>query len=272
VNAFRTSLSKHGDVYVNDAFSASHRAHSSLVGVDLHPKASGFLLKKELEYFAKALESPQRPFLSILGGAKVEDKIQLIKNMLEKVDSLIIGGGMAYTFLKVINGMEIGKSLFDAKGAGIVNELVELAKAKNVQIHLPVDFVVGDEFKEDTPHSTATLADGIPVGKMGLDIGPESAKRFSEVILASKTIVWNGPAGVFEWENFAHGTQELLRSVIKATENGATTIIGGGDTGTAVIKYGGEDKVSHLSTGGGASLELLEGKILPGVDVLDSAP
>jgi len=267
-DSFRSSLSKLGDIYVNDAFSASHRAHSSLVGVALETRASGFLLKKELEYFAKALESPVRPFLAILGGAKVEDKIQLIKNLLDKVNSLIIGGGMAFTFLKVLKGMEIGKSLYDEKGAQIVKELWDLAASKNVSIHLPVDFVVGDDFSENTPHSVVSMEQGISGGKMGLDVGPRSAEEFSKVVLASKTIVWNGPAGVFEWEAFSHGTQSLLKAVIEATQKGAVSIIGGGDTASAVMKYGAEDKVSHLSTGGGASLELLEGKVLPGVDAL----
>ncbi|KAE9555048.1 hypothetical protein FO519_001709 [Halicephalobus sp. NKZ332] len=271
VEKFRQSLSKHGDVYVNDAFGTAHRAHSSMVGVNLEPKASGFLLKKELEYFAKALESPQRPFLAILGGAKIADKIQLINNLLDKVDEMIIGGGMAFTFLKVLNNMEIGNSLYDEEGSKIVNELVEKAKSKNVQLHLPVDFVVGEKFAEDAKPSVVTAKDGIPAGHMGLDVGPETTKQFAEAVKRAKTIVWNGPAGVFEFESFAQGTKGLMDAVVEVTSNGATTIIGGGDTATACAKWGTEDKVSHVSTGGGASLELLEGKVLPGVDALNNA-
>uniref|UniRef100_A0A914D5L8 Phosphoglycerate kinase n=1 Tax=Acrobeloides nanus TaxID=290746 RepID=A0A914D5L8_9BILA len=270
IEAFRASLSKHGDVYVNDAFGTAHRAHSSMVGVNLEPKLSGFLLKKELDYFAKALETPNRPFLAILGGAKVADKIQLIKNLLDKVDEMIIGGGMAYTFLKVLNGVNIGNSLFDEEGSKIVKELVDKAKEKNVQIHLPVDFVVADKFAEDASHSVSNISSGIPDGHMGLDVGPETTKQFSEVVRRAKTIVWNGPMGVFEFENFANGTKGVMDAVVDVTKTGATTIIGGGDTATCCVKYDTEDKVSHVSTGGGASLELLEGKILPGVDALTS--
>ncbi|CAD5229627.1 unnamed protein product [Bursaphelenchus okinawaensis] len=271
VEKFRKSLSKHGDVYVNDAFGTAHRAHSSMVGVDLPNKASGFLLKKELEYFARALESPERPFLAILGGAKIADKIPLIQNLLEKVNDIIIGGGMAFTFLKVLDGMSIGNSLYDEEGSKIVKDLIQKAKDRNVNIHLPVDFVCGEKFAADTPVSQADAKSGIPDGKMGLDIGPESAKKFQEVVRKARTIVWNGPSGVFEFENFAKGTKALLEAVIDATQQGATTIIGGGDTATAVAKWGAEDKVSHVSTGGGASLELLEGKVLPGVQALSNA-
>jgi phosphoglycerate kinase len=268
VDAFRASLSKHGDIFVNDAFGTAHRAHSSMVGVALEPKVSGFLLKKELEYFAKALESPARPFLAILGGAKVADKIQLINSLLEKVDEMIIGGGMAFTFLKVLDGVKIGNSLFDEEGAKIVKELWEKAKEKNVKIHLPKDFIIGDKFAENAAHETKDSKSGIPDGWMGLDVGPQSTAEFAEVVRRAKTIVWNGPAGVFEYENFAKGTKGLLDAVIEATKSGATTIVGGGDTATAVAKWNAEDGVSHVSTGGGASLELLEGKVLPGVDAL----
>ncbi|KAI6173783.1 Phosphoglycerate kinase [Aphelenchoides besseyi] len=271
VEKFRNSLSKHGDLYVNDAFGTAHRAHSSMVGVSLEPKVSGFLLKKELEYFAKALEQPTRPFLAILGGAKVADKIQLINNLLEKVDEIIIGGGMAYTFLKVINGMSIGNSLYDEEGSKIVEQLMLKAKSKNVKVHLPVDFVLGDKFAADANVSQADLKSGIPDGQMGLDIGAESVKQFSDVVRRARTILWNGPAGVFEFDAFSKGTKALLDAVIDATAQGATTIIGGGDTATAVAKWNAEDKISHCSTGGGASLELLEGKVLPGVDALNKA-
>ncbi|KAH7720745.1 phosphoglycerate kinase [Aphelenchoides avenae] len=271
VKKFRDSLSKHGDIYVNDAFGTAHRAHSSMVGVALEPKVSGFLLKKELEYFAKALESPARPFLAILGGAKVADKIQLINNLLDKVDEMLIGGGMAFTFLKVLDNVKIGNSLFDEEGAKIVKDLWEKAKTKNVTIHLPRDFVCGDKFAENATASATDTQQGIPDGHMGLDIGPQSTAVFSEVVRRAKTIVWNGPAGVFEWDNFNKGTKGLLDAVIDATKMGATTIIGGGDTATAVAKWNAEDAVSHVSTGGGASLELLEGKKLPGVEALANA-
>jgi len=271
IDAFRASLTKLGDVYVNDAFGTAHRAHSSMVGVKHEVRAAGTLLNKELTYFAKALESPEKPYLAILGGAKVKDKILLIENMLDKVNEMIIGGGMAYTFLKVIHGMEIGASLFDDEGAAIVPKLMDKAKANGVTIHLPTDFVTGDSFKEDAAVGNATLATGIPAGHLGLDVGAESSKAFSTAILRAKTIVWNGPAGVFEWAPFANGTKALMDAVVAATVSGATTIIGGGDTATCCAKWNTEDKVSHVSTGGGASLELLEGKVLPGVAALTDA-
>ncbi|EFO22286.1 phosphoglycerate kinase [Loa loa] len=271
IDKFRASLTKHGDVYVNDAFGTAHRAHSSMVGVKLDKRATGFLMKKELDYFAKALDNPVPPFLAILGGAKVADKIQLIRNLLDKVNEMIIGGGMAYTFLKVINNINIGKSLFDTEGAKIVHELMDKAKNKGVKIHLPIDFVIADDFKEDAQFKTADLKSGIPDGWMGLDIGPETAKQFAEVVGRAKTVVWNGPAGVFEWENFSKGTKAVMDAVVDVTSKGAVTIIGGGDTATCCKKWKTGDKVSHVSTGGGASLELLEGKVLPGVDALSPA-
>lgn len=271
VDKFRASLSKLGDVYVNDAFGTAHRAHSSMVGCQLPQKASGFLLKKELAYFSKALDNPVRPFLAILGGAKVADKIQLIENMLDKVNEMIIGGGMAFTFLKVLNGMEIGNSLYDEEGSKIVTRLMEKAAKNNVQIHLPTDFVTGDKFAEDATVGHADVSSGIPSGWMGLDVGPESIKLFAAAVSRAKTIVWNGPPGVFEFANFAAGTKAVMDAVVMATENGSTTIIGGGDTATCAAKYGTEDKVSMVSTGGGASLELLEGKVLPGVAALSPA-
>jgi phosphoglycerate kinase len=271
VAEFQASLSKLGDVYVNDAFGTAHRAHSSMVGCKLAQKASGFLLKKELTYFAKALEKPDRPFLAIMGGAKVADKIQLIENLLDKVNEMIIGGGMAFTFLKVLHNMQIGNSLFDEEGSKIVQKLMEKAKAKGVTIHLPVDFVTGDKFGEDANAGTATIESGIPAGSLGLDIGPKSEEAFCAAVLRAKTIVWNGPPGVFEFEKFAHGTKAIMDAVVTATKNGACSIIGGGDTATCCAKYKTEDKVSHVSTGGGASLELLEGKVLPGVAALSDA-
>lgn len=268
IEKFRQDLSELGDVYINDAFGTAHRAHSSMVGIKHPQKAAGFLMKKELDYFAKALENPERPFLAILGGAKVKDKIQLIKNMLDKVNEMIIGGGMAFTFLKVLNGMGIGNSLYDEDGAKIVKDLMDLAKQKNVEIHLPVDFVTGDKFAEDAAVGAATVSGGIPDGWLGLDIGPESCKAFSSVIQKAKLIVWNGPPGVFEMKNFENGTKHVMDEVVAATGKGVTSIIGGGDTATCCVKWCTEDKVSHVSTGGGASLELLEGKELPGVAAL----
>lgn len=249
---------------INDAFGTAHRAHSSVVGVKLDQRAAGYLMKKELDYFGKVLENPERPFLAILGGAKVSDKIQLIENLLDKVNALIIGGGMAFTFLKQNENMQIGKSLFDAEGAKSIQQILDKAKAKNVQIHLPVDFVVANDIKsKDT--KTATKQDGIADDLLGLDIGPESVKQFSDAVKQAKTIVWNGPMGVFEQDPFASGTKGLLQAVAEQTKQNATTIIGGGDTATAAAKFGFADQVSHVSTGGGASLELLEGKDLPGV-------
>ncbi|XP_038832015.1 phosphoglycerate kinase [Salvelinus fontinalis] len=271
IDSFRASLSKLGDVYVNDAFGTAHRAHSSMVGVNLSQKAAGFLMKKELDYFAMALEKPARPFLAILGGAKVKDKIQLINNMLDQVNEMIIGGGMAFTFLKVLNNMEIGTSLYDDEGAKIVKELMAKAEKNKVKINLPVDFITAEKFDEHAQTGTATVAAGIPAGWMGLDCGPESNKHFAEAVGRAKQIVWNGPVGVFEFENFAKGTKSLMDKVVEVTKSGCVTIIGGGDTATCCAKWGTEDKVSHVSTGGGASLELLEGKVLPGVDALSSA-
>jgi len=268
IAAFKASLTKLGDVYVNDAFGTAHRAHASMVGVTLPQRASGFLMQKELEYFGKALSNPERPFLAILGGAKVKDKIQLIENLLDKVNTMIIGGGMAYTFKKVLNGMPIGSSLFDADGAKIVEKLAAKAKERNVTFHFPVDYVTADAFSETANVGSAVDATGIPDGWQGLDCGPLSRKNFEKVILASKTVVWNGPVGVFEMERFSAGTRAVAAAVAKATAAGATTIIGGGDTATAAMDYDIEDKVSHVSTGGGASLELLEGKNLPGVAAL----
>ena len=268
VAAFRASLSKLGDIYVNDAFGTSHRAHSSVTGVDLPEKVAGFLVEKELTAFAAVLENPKRPLLAILGGAKIADKIPLIRNLVEKADDIIIGGGMAYTFLKVLNGMQIGNSLYDPAGAEIVSELVAKAKEKGVRIHLPVDFVTGDAFSPTANTGTATVESGIPDGWEGFDCGPKSRERFAEVIANSKTIVWNGPCGVFEFDIFAEGTKAMANAVAAATSAGAITIVGGGDTATAAKKFGVIDKVTHASTGGGASLELLEGKILPGVAAL----
>lgn len=271
VDAFRSSLTKLGEVYVNDAFGTAHRAHSSMVGVKLPLRAAGFLLKKELDAFAQVLENPKRPLLAVLGGAKVADKIQLINNLLDKANELIIGGGMAYTFLKVLNGMEIGKSLYDAEGAKIVAELAAKAKAKGVQLHLPVDFIAADKFDPAANTQLVTARAGIPVGWEGLDCGPQTISQNAAVFARAKTIVWNGPLGVFEFEKFAAGTRAAMDAMVAATKSGAVTVIGGGDTATAAAKWKTEDLVTHCSTGGGASLELLEGKLLPGIAALSDA-
>jgi phosphoglycerate kinase len=270
VEAFRASLSKLGNVYVNDAFGTAHRAHSSIVGVNLPQKAAGFLMEAELKAFAAVLDHPQRPLLAILGGAKIADKIPLIKNLLEKADEIIIGGGMSYTFKKVQNGMEIGNSLFDVEGAKLVPELVAKAKERGVKLTFPVDYIAADKFAPDAATQPATDATGIPVGWMGLDAGPKSIALYRDSILRSKTVVWNGPAGVFEFDAFAGATKAMAQAIAEATANGATTVVGGGDTATAAKKFKVADKVSHCSTGGGASLEFLEGKVLPGVQFLES--
>lgn len=270
VAAFRASLTKLGDVYVNDAFGTAHRAHSSMVGVALPEKAAGFLMEKELNAFAKVLDNPQRPLLAILGGAKIKDKIPLINNLLEKANTLIIGGGMAYTFKKVLNNMAIGTSLFDEEGAKIVGELVEKAKARNVKLVFPVDYVCADDFSPTANTCAADDSTGIPDGWMGLDAGPKSIELYRQAVLESKTIIWNGPSGVFEFEKFAGSTAAMAAAIAEATAAGATTVVGGGDTATAAKKFKVAKVVSHCSTGGGASLEFLEGKALPGVVFLES--
>jgi phosphoglycerate kinase len=258
--AFRASLSKLGDVYVNDAFGTAHRPHSSMVGVTIKDKAAGFLMEAELKAFAKVLDNPDRPLLAILGGAKIRDKIPLIKNLIAKADKIIIGGGMAYTFHKQLRGMKIGASLFDAEGATIVAELEAAAKARGVELIFPIDFVAADKFDPNANTQPATLESGIPDGWEGLDAGPKSIELYKKAILSSKTIVWNGPAGVFEFDKFATATKAMADAIAEATAMGATTVVGGGDTA----------KVTHCSTGGGASLEFLEGKALPGVAFLEN--
>ena len=268
--AFRASLSKLGDVYVNDAFGTAHRPHSSMVGVTIKDKAAGFLMEAELKAFAKVLDNPDRPLLAILGGAKIRDKIPLIKNLIAKADKIIIGGGMAYTFHKQLRGMKIGASLFDAEGATIVAELEAAAKARGVELIFPIDFVAADKFDPNANTQPATLESGIPDGWEGLDAGPKSIELYKKAILSSKTIVWNGPAGVFEFDKFATATKAMADAIAEATAMGATTVVGGGDTATAAKKFNVADKVTHCSTGGGASLEFLEGKALPGVAFLEN--
>jgi len=265
---FRESIRKLADVFCSDAFGTAHRAHSSMMGEGYEVKCAGFLVAKELEAFSKVLNEPARPVLAILGGAKVSDKIQLIMNLLDKVNMMIIGGGMAYTFLKINDNMPIGTSLYDEDGAKIVPDIMKKAAEKNVKIVLPVDFVCSSKFGEDGEIKNSTAADGVPEGFMGLDCGPESVKKNAEAVMEAKTIIWNGPMGVFEMKSFETGTKSMMDTMVEVTKTGTVTVIGGGDTATACKNYDTEDKVTHCSTGGGASLELLEGKVLPGIDTL----
>jgi phosphoglycerate kinase len=270
VAAFCASLTKLGDVFVNDAFGTAHRAHSSMVGVALQDKAAGFLMEAELKAFAAVLETPQRPLLAILGGAKIADKIPLINNLLERANEIIIGGGMAFTFKKELDGVRIGNSLFDAEGAKIAKDLFAKAAAKGVKLTLPVDYIIADKFDANANTQVVTDQQGIPDGWMGLDGGPKSILLYEEAIRRARTIVWNGPSGVFEFEKFAGSTKAMAAAIAAATAAGAVTVVGGGDTATAAKKFKVADKVTHCSTGGGASLEFLEGKVLPGVAFLET--
>jgi len=271
VPEFAQQLAKLGEVYVNDAFGTAHRAHASTEGVCkfMQVCASGYLMQKELDYLGKAISNPVRPYTAILGGAKISGKIDVIQNLLPKVDNLIIGGGMVFTFFKAM-GYEIGTSLLEEEKVELAKQILDEAKAQNKVIHLPVDMVVAAEFKNESPASTCSVK-SMPKDKMGLDIGTETIKDFKKIILNSKTIVWNGPMGVFEMENFAKGTNEIAAALAEATANGAVTVVGGGDSASAIKNAGLDEKVSHVSTGGGASLEFLEGKILPGVVALTDA-
>jgi phosphoglycerate kinase len=264
---FSRQLAKHTDFYVNDAFGTAHRAHASTVGITKFVKksAAGLLMQKELDYLGKALHHPGRPFVAILGGAKVSDKIPVIQNLIEKVDALLIGGGMAYTFLKS-QGMQVGNSLVEDDKLDLARKLLEQAKTRGIKFLLPVDHVVAGKIAPDA--KTHIVTDGHPIahGQMGLDIGPKTVKLFSDEIENARTIVWNGPMGVFEQEPFAHGTYAIARAV--AANRPAVSIVGGGDSVSAVHKAGVADKITHISTGGGASLEFLEGKKLPGVEAL----
>ncbi|HRI47438.1 MAG TPA: phosphoglycerate kinase [Ignavibacteriaceae bacterium] len=266
---FAKQLSELGDIYVNDAFGSAHRAHASTEGVTkfIPTSVAGYLMEKELNYLGKALSEPARPYCAILGGAKISGKIDVINNLLDKVDTLIIGGGMAYTFYKA-KGLEIGTSLLETEKIELASELLEKVKTKNIKFLLPLDVVVAPEFNNDSPSEIKKTTE-MPSDKMGLDIGPATVELFSEAIKNSKTIVWNGPMGVFEFDNFAKGTNAIATALVEATSNGAVTVIGGGDSAAAISKAGLETKVSHVSTGGGASLEFLEGKVLPGVAALN---
>ena len=261
---FAKSLSQLAEIYVNDAFGTAHRAHASTAGLaDYLPAVCGFLIEKEIEFMGKALENPERPFVAILGGSKVSDKIGVIENLIDKVDALIIGGGMAYTFLKA-KGYEIGGSICEDDKVELAKQLMERAKEANVKLLLPVETVVSKEFKNDTEYKTVP-SNAIEGEWSGMDIGKATIDLFSEEIKKAKTIVWNGPMGVFEFPNFAVGTKAIAKAV---AESGAISIVGGGDSAAAVEQLGYADKITHISTGGGASLEFLEGKVLPGIDVL----
>ncbi|MFO7825083.1 MAG: phosphoglycerate kinase [Cyclobacterium sp.] len=266
---FAGKLAKLGDIYVNDAFGTAHRAHAStsVVAEFFNDKVAGYLMSAELKNAEKVLEAPERPFTAIMGGAKISDKILLIDKLLDKVDNLIIGGGMSYTFAKAQGG-NIGDSLLEADKMELALELVEKAKQRNVNIFLPEDSVTSKAFANDAEQGTARKGE-IPEGWMGLDIGPESRKKFAEVILSSKTVLWNGPMGVFEMSSFEKGTKAIAEAVVAATEKGGFTLIGGGDSAAAVNKFGFGESVSFVSTGGGALLELMEGKVLPGVKALE---
>lgn len=263
---FAKKLASYADIFVNDAFGTAHRAHASTEGVTHYlPSVAGFLIKKELEFMGGALENPQRPFVAILGGAKIADKIPVIENLFNKVDCLIIGGGMANTFLAA-QGYNMGKSLVDADSIGLANELLKKAKLKGVKILLPIDVVAADAFSNDAK-TVMVPVDSIPEGYMALDIGSSTTMIFAEEINRAKTVIWNGPMGVAEMPNFAGGTRAVAEALANTS---ATTIIGGGDSAAAVKNLGFGDKMSHISTGGGASLEFLEGKELPGIAALNT--
>lgn len=267
--SFAEKLSKHGDIYVNDAFGTAHRAHASttIVAQFFNDKCAGYVMAAELENAKKVLEHAEKPFTAIMGGAKISDKILIIEQLLNKVDHLIIGGGMAYTFFKALGGT-IGNSLVEVDKLDLAKELIQKAKAKGVELHLPIDSIIADKFDANANTSVANNT-SIPDGWMGLDIGPQAATVFAKVVGESKTILWNGPMGVFEMAKFESGTKTIAEAVVKATQHGAFSLIGGGDSAAAVSKFGFVDQVSYVSTGGGALLEYFEGKVLPGVKALE---
>jgi len=264
---FAQKLASYGDIYINDAFGTAHRAHASTEGVTKFIKtcAAGYLMQKELEYLSKAIANPVHPYVAILGGSKISGKIDVIKNLLSKADKILVGGGMIFTFYKAM-GYEIGKSLLEEDKIELAKELLAEAGSKLV---LPSDVVIADKFENDAKSSTVD-ADKIPADMIGMDIGEKTIAAFRNEILSAKTIVWNGPMGVFEMDNFAKGTFEIAKALAEATKNGAVSVIGGGDSAAAIAKAGLENEVSHVSTGGGASLEFLEGKTLPGVEALNN--
>jgi phosphoglycerate kinase len=261
---FARKLAALADVYVNDAFGTSHRAHASTEGVAHYlPAVAGFLMEKEIDYLSRALSNPDRPFVAVLGGAKVSDKIKVIENLITKVDTLLIGGGMAYTFLKA-KGLEIGKSILDADSLDLAKETMRKAQELGVAFELPVDVVVADRFAEDANTQTVPV-EAIPADWMGMDIGPKTAEKWASILKQAKTVVWNGPVGVFEMDKFAVGTKAIAEAIASSS---AVSIVGGGDSAAALEKLGYADKMTHISTGGGASLEFLEGRELPGVVAL----
>tara|TARA_B100000315_G_scaffold113310_1_gene103909 strand:- start:514 stop:1719 length:1206 start_codon:yes stop_codon:yes gene_type:complete len=269
---FCKSLGKLGDVYVNDAFGTAHRAHASTTGVAeyIPETAVGYLMRRELQFLGGAVADPVRPFAAILGGAKVSDKIKVIEKLLEKVQTLIIGGGMACTFLKS-QGYEIGGSLLEEDSLDLAKELIHKAKQKGVEFLLPIDLVIAERFENNAATKVVSIEEGAPDGWLILDIGPKSAEKFGDSILGSGTVLWNGPMGVFEMETFSKGTYAIAQSLAKATDNGAVTIIGGGDSAAAIQMSGLSERITHVSTGGGASLEFLEGKELPGVSAIQQS-
>ena len=262
---FSKKLAHLADVYVNDAFGTAHRAHASTCGVaKFLPSACGFLMKKELDVLSQLLEAPERPFVAVLGGAKVSDKIGVIENLLSKVDTIIVAGGMAYTFLNAL-GYSIGSSIFEVDKVGLAKDIITRAKELDVRLVLPIDNIVGESFSPDTKTKIVS-SDSIPDGFMGLDIGLQTQRLFAEIISTAKTVFWNGPVGVFEWEPFREGTFSVAKAI---AQSGAVSVVGGGDSVAAVEMLGFADKITHISTGGGASLEFLEGKELPGIAALD---
>ena len=269
---FCKELGKLGDVYVNDAFGTAHRAHASSAGVTefFAESAVGYLIRKELQFLGRAISEPIRPFTAILGGAKVSDKIKVIEKILDKVQTLIIGGGMACTFMKA-QGHKIGASLLEEDSLDYANELINKAQEKGVELLLPIDAVIADRFDKNAETRLVTAEEGAPEGWLILDIGPQSTEIFCEAVLRSRTILWNGPMGVFEMEVFAKGTFAIAQSLAEATDKGTVTIIGGGDSAAAIKQFGLSDRITHVSTGGGASLEFLEGKELPGVSVIQQS-
>ena len=265
---FAKKLAENFDIFVMDAFSAAHRAHSSTRAVaEILPSFAGLLIVKETEMLGAVRDDPKKPFVLILGGAKVSDKIAVVENMMKKVDTILIGGGMAFTFFKA-KGLEIGKSLCETDKIEFASQMLDQAEKLGVRMLLPLDILAADEFKAHSPYSLVA-PEAIPSDKMGLDVGPETIKTFTDVITSSKTILWNGPMGVFEMPAFSKGTEAVAQALVKATEMGSFTVVGGGDSAAAIAQFGYEDKVSHVSTGGGASLEFFEGKILPGIEPYD---
>jgi phosphoglycerate kinase len=267
--AFAEKLSKLGDLYINDAFGTAHRAHASttIVAQFFKEKGAGLVMAAELDNAKKVMENAAKPFVAIMGGAKISDKILIIEKLLDKVNHLIIGGGMSYTFFKALGG-NVGKSLVEEDKLDLAKELIQKAKSKGVELHLPIDSIIADKFDVNA-NTEVSMNTSIKDGWMGLDIGPQAIEVFSKVIESSKTILWNGPMGVFEMEKFANGTKKIAESVVKATEKGGFSLIGGGDSAAAVAQLGFSEKVSYVSTGGGALLEYFEGKVLPGVKALE---